>query len=128
MKFKLLLTFILTLGSLSAYAGNPGKSAMNCIEVSNSSDDVIFKNTCNYKVFLVWCGDLTYTRKRCGDGPRDSFYTQSDNLGPYDTKKTSVKGSYKYAACKGSIGFGSKGIEHPNSDRGRFRCVKIGRD
>lgn len=132
MKKGLFIFMILGIFSTSMYAGNPGKSAMNCISTSTNSnkyDNLIFKNRCSYQVFVVWCGDLRSSKKGCGDGPRNTYYTQSANIEAYGRKTTSLKnrGRYMYAACKGKIGFGSNGIKHPANRNGRYTCTKTGR-
>ncbi|MDP3826519.1 MAG: hypothetical protein Q8Q74_08210, partial [Polaromonas sp.] len=47
-------------------AGNPGRSAMDCVSASRDKQDIVFRNSCDYKVFVVWCGEQKYTKKRCG--------------------------------------------------------------
>jgi hypothetical protein len=111
------------------YAGNPGINAMECVKAStNSKNKLTFKNSCDYKVFVVWCGNLKYSKKTCGKGKKDSFYTHSRNLAPYKDYSTTLKNNanYKYAVCKGGIGFGSKGIVHKANDNGKFTCTKTG--
>lgn len=117
------------LASMNVQAGNPGESASRCIDASTnsrSSNNLIFKNRCGYQVFVVWCGDLKYSKKDCRDGPNNSYYTQSANIKAYGEKTTTLErgGSYHYASCKGKIGFGSKGIEHSASNNGRYRCTR----
>lgn len=127
---KYVMVFIsVMMFNINLYAGNPGKSAMNCVSAhtnSKNSNNLVFKNQCSYQVFVVWCGDLKYSKKECGDGPKNTYYTQSANISGYDETSTSLKkgGSYSYAACKGKISFGSKGIKHPSENNGRFRCKK----
>ena len=123
------VVFSMLLVSVEVHAGNPGKSAMNCIRAStnsNSSDNLVFENRCGYQVFVVWCGDLRWSKNECGDGKNGNFYTQSANISPYDEKTTTLKsgGRYQYAACEGRISFGTDGIEHPRYDNGSFRCTR----
>ncbi|GAA0831181.1 MULTISPECIES: hypothetical protein [Marinomonas] len=115
--------------SVNAQAANPGQSAERCLDVStnsNRSHNLIFKNRCSYQIFVVWCGDLKYSKKECGDGPRNTYYTQSANIRAYGEKATTLKsrGTYEYASCKGKIGFDSKGIEHSAYNNGRYRCTR----
>jgi len=115
------LLFVAFSTSASA-AGNPGRSAMECVTASRVKDDVVFENNCNYKVFVVWCGDSKYSKKKCGDGPQgNSFYTSSDNIGPNDSKRVYGIQNYRYAACEGGIGFGKNEIK--DSPDGSFTCV-----
>lgn len=121
--FIFMVTMMLT--GFYAQAKNPGESAMGCLKArtNNSNyDNLEFKNRCNTDIFVVWCGDLKYSDKQCGKGK--NFYTHSANIRPHGNYTTTIKsnGSFKYASCKGKIGFGTKGITHPSSDRGRFRC------
>ncbi|NRA55258.1 MAG: hypothetical protein HRU23_14030 [Gammaproteobacteria bacterium] len=131
MKIKILffLSCILAFTSTSSFAGNPGQNAMNCLSASTNSksyDNLVFKNTCSSRIFVVWCGDLKHSKKECGDGPKDTYYTHSANIAAYSKKTKTLKrgGSYSYAACKGRISFGSKGIKHPANKRGRFTCTR----
>lgn len=127
-KMKNIIVMII-LSSITLFAGNPGVSAMNCINASiNSNNKVTLKNSCNYKVFVLWCGEQKFSKKTCGEGGNNSFYTHSRNLNPGRGVTISLKANanYKYAACQGGIGFGSKGIVHNNSDHGRFSCTKLG--
>ena len=129
---KYLMTITMIFASFSVYAGNPGQSAQNCISASTKADRyndyriLTFRNRCNFNVFVLWCGDLQYSKKRCGDGPRNSYYTQSANIAPHGKNETTIRnrGSYRYAACKGKIGWGSKGIVHPANSGGSFRCTR----
>ncbi|MFI8619498.1 hypothetical protein ACIGBN_00845 [Marinomonas sp. NPDC078689] len=69
---------------------------------------------------------MKYSKKDCGDGPNNTYYTQSANIKAYGEKEVTLErgGSYEYASCKGKIGFGSKGIEHSAYDNGRYRCTR----
>lgn len=125
----LFVSCVLVFLSTNLSAGNPGKNAMSCVSASTNSktyNNLIFKNRCSYKVFVVWCGDLKSSKKRCRGGSNYGFYTHSTNMKAYSSKKTSIKkgGSYSYAACKGGISFGSKGIKHPANKNGRFTCTR----
>lgn len=126
---KIIFVISLLILTINLYAGNPGQSAMNCIDASTNGSKLTFRNTCDYKIFVVWCGDLKYSKKMCRDGKKNTFYTSSRNLAPFASYSTTLKdnGSYKYAGCKGGIGFGSKGIVHNNSNNGRFNCTKTGK-
>ncbi|MFO6424826.1 hypothetical protein [Motilimonas sp. KMU-193] len=115
----------------SVHAGNPGKSAMECIKVltnAQSMDNLVFENHCNHEVFVVWCGELKYSKKKCGEGSKNSFYTHSVNIEANKQASTTIKsqGSFRYAACIGGIGFGSKGIDHPATAGGHFTCTATG--
>jgi len=129
---NIVLIIALLIAGTSCYAGNPGKSALYCVNAttnSKSSGNLIFTNNCNHKVFVVWCGDLKWSKKTCGDGKNNSFYTHSANIAPgakHDTTLKDYPASYKYAACKGQIGFGSKGIIHKASSNGSYTCTKTG--
>jgi hypothetical protein len=109
--------------SFNAHAKNPGESAVSCVDARSGDGKVTFRNTCNEQIFVIWCGDLKYTKKRCGDGPKGGFYTHSDNIGAGEEKEVAVDGNYRFAACKGGISFGNDGtyIDNPN---GGFKCLK----
>jgi hypothetical protein len=116
---------ILLLISLNAYAKNSGEDAQNCVSASNNNGEVTLQNNCGEKVFAIWCGDIKYTKKRCGDGPSGGFFTQSDNIGVGGTTTIHVKpdGNYSYGACKGSISFGNDGTfkDYPS---GSYTCLE----
>ena len=118
----LLLAFFST-GALSS--GNPGRSAMECVSTSRDKEDIVFSNKCDYKIFVVWCGEMKYTKKRCGDGPHgNSFYTQSNNIESGGSIRASSIQEYRYAACEGGIGFGKSEIK--DSPDGSFKCIASG--
>ena len=126
--FLIIACFFIATSSYS-YAKNPGTSAMNCVSVSTNGqkyDNLIFKNNCSTKIFVVWCGDLRSSKKECGDGYKGTFYTHSKNIAANSKRTTTLNGggSYRYAACIGRIGFGSKGITHPSNGNGSFTCTK----
>ena len=109
--------------SLNAYAKNPGESAQSCVDASSGNGKVTFTNNCGERVFVIWCGDLKYSQKRCGDGPRGGFYTQSVNIDAGGTSTADINGQYHYADCKGSISFGNDG-EYEDNANGGFRCLQ----
>lgn len=82
---------------------------------------MIFRNNCGAKVFILWCGDLKYTRKKCGDGPNGGYYTYSDNIGAGKEVSANIAGRYSYNACMGSIGFDSAGYR--NDASGGVTCL-----
>ncbi|MBK8063342.1 MAG: hypothetical protein IPK29_04130 [Betaproteobacteria bacterium] len=126
MKFAFLAGALLaTFCTTAPAAGNPGKSAMECVSAARDKNDVVFTNNCGSKVFVVWCGEMKYTKKRCGDGPSgNNFYTHSNNIEPGKSVRASAIQEYRYAACHGGIAFGKDEIKD-NPD-GSFRCVPTG--
>ncbi|MBE9515356.1 MAG: hypothetical protein IME93_00110 [Proteobacteria bacterium] len=121
------ISLVLVLFSLNVHAGgNPGKSAMDCVRASTDGEELTFKNRCGKRIFVVWCGNLKYSKKRCGDGPKNSYYTKSANIDAYGKNSTLIKGRYQYAACVGRIGFGTKGIKASANNNGSFRCERTG--
>ena len=125
---RLLPWAVLSLAMLAAAgpagaAGNTGKSAIDCVTATRDKNDVVFQNNCGGKIFVVWCGELKYSKKRCGDGPSgNSFYTHSNNVAAGATMRASgVVGTYRYAACEGGIGFDKKPIQ--DQPDGSFTCV-----
>lgn len=101
---------------------NTGQRAMQCVSVTRDKDDVGFTNTCSKQIFVVWCGNSKYTKKKCGDGPAgNSYYTHSVNVGPGDTQYARGLGEYHYAACEGGIAFGKDEIQ--DRPDGSFTCV-----
>lgn len=122
MKKFILAIFLMALG-IGAQAKNPGESAQHCVDASAANGKVTFTNTCSEKIFIIWCGDLTHSKKRCGDGPKGGFYTQSANIAPGENHSTAISGRYQYAACKGGISFGNDG-EYQDTPSGGVRCLK----
>ncbi|MFX4717343.1 hypothetical protein ABTB07_20790 [Acinetobacter baumannii] len=105
---KFIVPFLLC-AAFGAHAKNPGESAMHCVDARSGNEEVTFSNNCGEKVFLIYCGDLKYSRKRCGDGPGGGYYTHSQNISPGEQGKIHVQGKYRYFSCKGSISFGNGG-------------------
>ena len=131
MKFAIALRAVLTAGlalalhSGGAAAAHPGKSAMDCVSAARDKDDVVFTNNCGGKVFVVWCGEMKYTKKRCGDGPKgNSFYTHSNNIEAGKNIRASAIREYRYAACHGGIAFGKDEIQ--DKPDGSFACIASG--
>lgn len=126
MKHRYLLALWLAMFATGASAaGNPGRSAMECVSATRDKQDIVFRNSCNYKVFVVWCGEQKYTKKKCGDGPAgNSFYTHSNNIEAGSITRASGIQEYRYAACEGGIGFGKSEIK--DSPDGSFQCVGPG--
>lgn len=101
---------------------NTGREAMRCVSVVREKEDLAFNNTCNIQIFVVWCGDLKYSNKHCGDGPAgNSYYTHSINVMPNDKQYARGVGEYHYAACEGGISFGKDEIQ--DRPDGTFTCV-----
>lgn len=100
-----------------------GESAQSCVDARTNGDTLTFKNNCSEKVFVLWCGDLKYSKKKCGDGPSGGYYTQSTNIAPGKESTTQINGKYQYAACKGGISFGNDGKYKDYSD-GTVTCLK----
>ncbi|MDI1338184.1 hypothetical protein [Polaromonas sp.] len=123
MKHRYLLVLALAfLVTGASAAGNSGRSAMDCVSASRDKQDIVFRNSCDYKVFVVWCGEQKYTKKKCGDGPAgNSFYTHSNNIEASSSIRASGMQEYRYAACEGGIGFGKSEIR--DSPDGSFQCV-----
>lgn len=123
MKVKVLLASLLFALPLAAQARNPGQSAQHCVHAqADGKGHVTFTNRCNEKVFVMWCGDLTHSKKRCGDAPDGGFYTHTDNVPAGQSRSTAVRGRFNYAACKGSVGFGKKGYWEDSPD-GSYKCL-----
>lgn len=101
---------------------NTGRRAMECVSITRDKEDIGFRNTCGKQIFVVWCGDLKYSKQKCGDGPAgNSYYTHSVNVGPGDIQYARGIGEYHYAACEGGIAFGKDEIrDRPD---GSFTCV-----
>jgi hypothetical protein len=127
MKYVYILGLLLTFfaPAASAATGNPGRDAKECVTAARGKDDVVFANRCSHKIFVVWYGEMKYTKKKCGDGPQgNSFYTQSDNIEPGKSIRAAAIREFRWAACEGSIGFGKAGIK--DSPDGTYECTPTG--
>ncbi|MBN1839453.1 MAG: hypothetical protein JW802_05355 [Campylobacterales bacterium] len=116
----LFVSLLMVAFTSQALAKNPGKSASSCVNVVGTT----ITNNCSQNVFVIWCGDLKYSSKRCGDGPNGGFYTHSDNFKPGQSKTLEVKPgkTYRYASCFGKISFGNNGM-YTDSPNGSYRCL-----
>ena len=123
---KLYVVMAVLLIGFNAYAKNlPGEDARSCVDANSTPEGVILTNNCSENIFVLTCGDLKYTKKRCGDGPRGGFYTQSNNIAPGESSSTYLKnnGRIEWAACKGSISFGNDG-NYKDFPGGGYQCLK----
>ena len=111
---KIIAAFLLLLG-FSAHAKNPGESAMHCVQALPGNGEVTIVNNCGEKVFVIYCGDLKYAKKRCGEGSNGGYYTHSQNIAAGTEGKIHVRGGYRYFSCKGAIGFGNGGTYRETS-------------
>jgi hypothetical protein len=104
---------------------NPGEDARACVTAQSTPNSVTLTNNCGVDIFALTCGDLKYTKKRCGAGPKGGFFTQSNNIKPGESDSTDIEenGSIRWAACKGSISFGNDG-EYKDSPNGSYTCLK----
>lgn len=118
---KLILTITLIALSVPAFSENPGRVA-GCVSLRTIDEKTIeFHNGCGEKVFVIYCGDLVYSNKKCGDGPDGGYFTQSINLAPGQNRRIDAH-RIQYGACYGSIGFGHE--EFSDTPMGRFSCNK----
>ncbi len=118
---SLVLAGMLAFGT-SAYAGNPGQSANNCTRAESSGGTISFINECGEIVFVIWCGDLQYTRKRCGDGPGGGYYTHSRNIGAGGSYSVNgVEGNLSWGSCLGGISFGHD--KYTDTSSGSYECL-----
>lgn len=119
--------FFCVLFASQASAANPGRDAQQCVSVDAKRGEVNFTNNCNEQIFILWCGDMKYSKERCGDGPKSSFFVFSNNLSPGRSSSIKIQdgGSYSWAACYGGISFGKEGYEdYPD---GSYKCLPTGR-
>jgi hypothetical protein len=123
MRKVILATLFVIFALPVAQAGNPGVDANYCVSMQRKGEQSIFKNNCGEKVFVIWCGNQAYTKKRCGDGPDGGYYTSSANIQPGKSYTVGgFKGQITWGACKGSIGFGHE--EYSDSLGGSYVCKK----
>lgn len=101
-------------------ADNPGELAGRCLGVSQTSDGVTFSNQCNTRIFVIYCGNLSYSSLTCGYGPDGGYYTHSRNLDPNDDYAVELDGQVSYGACVGGIGYGN--IAYDDEYNGSYSC------
>ncbi len=117
-----LTALILSLCSIMNAHANPGQDAKDCLTVTNGNEKAVFHNSCDERIFVLWCGQLKYSDKGCGDGPDGGFYTHSINIDAGQDHEIDVKGEYTYASCRGGIDFGnSKYKDFPD---GSYQCLE----
>lgn len=121
---RLVTAFLMLCLSLSAQAAkNPGESAQHCVTAIVSGDTLTLKNICSEKLFVLYCGDLKYSNRKCGSGKHGEYYTHSSNLNVGEESSIKINGRYQYASCKGNISFGNDG-EYKDFSDGSFECLK----
>ena len=109
---------------LAVAHGAAPRGAQECVDVNKGAGGrITFTNTCDEKIFIVWCGDLKYSKQRCGNGPKGGFYTHSNNFAPGQSHDAVFDGRFSYGACKGGISFGNDG-EYIDNPSGGIQCLK----
>jgi len=100
-------------------------TAMDCVKTQWEGNNYIFKNVCDYNVFVMYCteGKKT-TGKFCGDytgseGLKGSFYTHTFNLKAGKKQSKYKPAGIRYGACKGMTGFGRYFTDHKD---GSYVC------
>lgn len=101
-------------------AGNDGVPAGNCLSVSDQGDEMSFSNSCGHRIFIIYCGDLTYSSLGCGNGPNGGYYTHSRNIDPGEVFLIDRDGQINYGGCSGGAGFGNAAYDD-NGD-GSYSC------
>jgi hypothetical protein len=122
---KLFFLFVAAIAlafSSSSVMANPGTSASNCITFRTTGEKPVFTNNCGEKAFVIYCGSLKYSKKKCGDDGH--FYNHSFNIGPGEAYNVEINGKINWGACLGSVSFGRD--EFSDSPDGSFKCIKRG--
>lgn len=100
-----------------------GEKAEECVQTrfSESGNVYYWTNICDYRISILWCGDLEFSDKRCGDGgDGDGFFTRSSVLDPGDEEDEWITGDIVWGACKGNVGFGHDRFD--DSPDGSYVC------
>jgi hypothetical protein len=122
-KSPFLLAAAVILSCLSSNAiANPGTPATKCITFKPGGEKPVFTNNCGEKAFVIYCGSLKYSKKKCGDDGH--FYTHSFNIGPGESRDIDANGKIVWGACLGGVSFGRD--EFSDSPDGSFKCIKRG--
>jgi hypothetical protein len=108
-------------GNSASTTRKTGESAQNCVRASVSGETLTFQNSCGEHVFVIWCGDLKYSKKKCGDN--GMYYNMSANIETGGETTAQISGQYRYAACKGGISFGNDG-NYRETSNGGVECLK----
>ncbi len=110
--------------------GNPGRSAPDCIRMTHEAVDfrddayhVIFSNTCDTPVFVMWCGNAPYSLN-CGEN-FSNYYASTANLRPGWQHRALIHDRIFWGACEGSIGFGQVDF-FSDYDNGDYSCLPTG--
>jgi len=131
---SLLSVFAVVLASSGAYAqstpSNPGKVADHCVNIETKKaqygDTVYYdmRNSCDQTIFVIYCGDVVGSNRRCDGGSKSVYYTHSKILRPGISSQAAIRGNgqFHWGACIGSIGFGNEGHFQDFPD-GRYTCL-----
>jgi hypothetical protein len=98
---------------------------MECVSTKWDGNNFVFKNSCDYNIYVMYCGtDKKISGKYCGDYKgsaknKGTYYTHTFNLKAGKTKSKWKPGNLKYGACKGMTGFGRSFTDRPD---GSFSC------
>lgn len=103
-----------------------GASAHECVDLAIIKGGMRIENNCRQPVFVLYCGDLKYSKSTCGSTP--NYYTHSFNSKPGESSQTSEValkdlGNLRIAACFGQISFGNDGHFVARPD-GSYTCLK----
>lgn len=100
-------------------------NAMRCVSAVRAGDTVTLKNNCGQQIFVIYCGQLKYSKSRCGDSK--NYFTHSRNSKPGEiSESTDVhlvpNGTMEYGACFGGIGF-TNDNDFKAYSNGTFECM-----
>lgn len=120
---------LLVAGTTEAQA----QTAAHCVSVNYEDyqwgDDremAVVRNNCSQSIYVIYCGDMYGSSRRCGDGDGSAtFYTHSNNLGPGAVFDVMIyrNGDFSWGACPGTISFRNDG--HFSDDRnGTYYCLR----
>jgi len=137
--FRLTVLIITMLLSFNAHAVNADDKIDKCLEVNSEENDyqtqVEFINSCNRRVFVLYCGDLPSERgfdsrfSHCGSqrSQGSGYYVYGRNLEPNEKFDLPVKGEFHYAACDGGVyvdggGYVSNNGQYKDDGSGGYDC------
>ena len=95
--------------------------ARHCVKITRDNEAVIFKNICEHKIYVIYCGDLKYSNRKCGDGSKGEYYTHGVNIHPNSSIR--AVGKINWGACFGGIGFVNN-KNYKDYPDGRYTCLR----
>lgn len=118
---------VLTIMLLTVNTSHANNSGMSCLSTQWDGDNLVFKNSCNYNIYVMYCSpEKKISGKYCGGYKgsaknKGTYYTHTFNLKAGKTKSKWKPKNLQYGACKGMAGFGRSFTDKKD---GSYSCEK----